>query len=172
MDLRADVRMPFARSLVFAAYRDDMVKLLPYLPNVRGIEVQSRTENGAIIEMVNQWRGGGDIPAAIRLVLSESMLAWVDHAKWDADAFACDWRTETALGQSMRSSGRNTFIDDGSGTVLEVRGSLDIDARKIPGVPGFLATSVGRLAEAFLVEKVQANLLETSRAMSKYLATA
>jgi hypothetical protein len=52
-----------------------------------------------------------------------------------------------------------------------VRGSLDIDARKIPGVPGFFAGSVGRLAEAFLIEKVQANLLETARAMAKYLAT-
>jgi hypothetical protein len=159
--------------MVFAAYRDDMDKLLPYLPNVRAIEVKSRKENGAVVEIVNHWRGGGEIPAAVRVVLSESMLAWVDYAKWDADAFACDWRTETpAFAQSMQSSGRNAFHDDGSGkTLLEVRGSIVIDAKKLPGVPGFFAGSVGRLAEAFLVEKIQANLLETARAMSKYLAT-
>lgn len=173
MELRADARIPFSRNLVFATYRDDMDKLLPFLPNVRAIEVKSRKESGAIVEIVNQWRGGGEIPAAIRVVLSESTLAWIDYASWDADALACDWRTETlALGQAMQSSGRNVFLDDGSGkTLLEVRGSLAIDAKKIPGVPSFFAGSVGRLAEAFLVEKIQANLLETSRAMSKYLAT-
>lgn len=173
MELRADARIPFPRSVVFAAYRDDMDKLLPYLPNVRAIEVKSRKESGAIVEIVNHWRGGGEIPAAVRVVLSESMLAWIDYAKWDADTLTCEWRTETlALAESMQSSGRNAFHDDGSGkTLLEVRGSLAIDAKKIPGVPGFFAGSVGRLAEAFLVEKIQANLLETARAMSKYLAT-
>jgi hypothetical protein len=173
MELRADARIPFPRNLVFAAYRDDMAKLLPYLSNVRAIEIKSRKDSGAVVEIVNQWRGGGDIPAAVRVVLSESMLAWTDYAKWDADAMACEWRTETpALAQSMESSGRNVFLDDGSGkTLLEVRGSLAIDAKKIPGVPSFFAGSVGRLAEAFLVEKIQANLLETARAMSKYLAT-
>jgi hypothetical protein len=173
MDLTADARIPFPRKVVFAAYRDDMARLLPYLPNVRAIEVESRKENGPIVEIVNKWRGGGEIPSAVRVVLSEQMLAWVDYARWDEDALACEWRTETpALSQSLKSGGRNVFLDDGSGkTWLQVRGSLDIDARKIPGVPGFFAGSVGRLAEAFLIEKVQANLLETARAMAKYLAT-
>jgi hypothetical protein len=172
MDLRADARIPFSRDVVFAAYRDDMVKLLPYLSNVRDIQVKSRKERGQVVEIVNQWQGGGEIPAAVRVVLSESMLAWTDYAIWDGLALCCDWRTETALGQSMQSRGQNAFRDDGAGrTLLEVRGSIDIDAKKIPGVPGFFAGSVGRLAEAFLAEKIQANLLETARAMSQYLAT-
>jgi hypothetical protein len=172
MDLRADARIPFSRDVVFAAYRDDMVKLLPYLSNVRGIEVKSRKESGPLVEIVNHWRGGGDIPAAVRVVLSESMLAWVDYATWDQSAFRCQWRTETlALRECMQSGGQNSFLEDGVGkTLLEVRGAIDIDAKKIPGVPGFFAGSVGRLAEAFLVEKIQANLLETARAMSQYLA--
>ena len=131
MDLRADARIPFPRGVVFAAYRDDIVKLLPYLSNVRDIAIKSRADAGAIVDMVNEWRGGGDIPAAIRVVLSESMLSWTDYAKWDAGAFACDWRTETGLGQTMRASGRNVFLDDGSGTLLEVRGTLEIDAKKV-----------------------------------------
>jgi hypothetical protein len=171
MELHADARVPFPRDVVFAAYRDDMVKLLPYLSNVRGIEIKSRKENAPVVEIVNQWHGGGEIPAAVRVILSESMLTWTDYATWDATALACDWRTETALGQCMRASGRNVFFDDGDGkTRLEVRGALEIDAKKIPGVPGFFAGSVGRLAEAFLAEKIQANLLETARAMAKHLA--
>ena len=63
-----------------------MIDLLPYLPNVRSIEIKSRKGEGNVIEFVNEWRGGGDIPAAIRAVLSESVLAWTDYATWRADA--------------------------------------------------------------------------------------
>ena len=40
MEIRADARVPFAREVVFAAYRDDIAKLLPYLSNVRGVDVK------------------------------------------------------------------------------------------------------------------------------------
>jgi hypothetical protein len=171
MELRIDALIPFPRAVVFAAYRDDIVKLLPYLSNVRSIEVKSRKESAPVVEIVNQWRAGGEIPSAVRVVLRESMLTWTDYATWDESALVCNWRTETGLGQAMRASGRNDFFEDGTGkTRLEVRGTLEIDARKLPGVPGFLAGSVGRLAEAFLVEKIQANLLDTARAVSKHLA--
>jgi hypothetical protein len=169
MEIHADAHVPFARPAVFAVYRDDMTKLLPYLPNVRSIEVKSRRDEGAIAEIVNEWRGGGEIPAAIRAVLSESALAWTDTATWDANAFRCAWRTEThAFQGAVRSSGENVFLEDGpGGTLIQFRGSLEVDAKKIRGVPGFLASTVGKSAEEFLVTRVKANLLETARAVAK-----
>src|SRR5258708_23832907 len=92
MELHADARIPFPRDTVFAAYRDDMVKLLPYLSNVRSIEVKSRKENGPIVELVNEWRAGGEIPAAPRAILSESMLASTDYATWDSASPHWEWR--------------------------------------------------------------------------------
>ncbi len=171
MELRADARIPFPRETVFAAYRDDITKLLPYLPNVRSIEVTSREDRGAVVEMVNEWRGGGDVPAAIRAVLSESVLAWTDYATWNADDLSCTWRTVThAFADAMKCAGRNVFRDDGPGkTVLEIRGSLEIDAKKIRGVPGFLAGKIGGAIEEFLVTKIQANLVETAKGLTRYL---
>jgi hypothetical protein len=173
MDIRADVRIPFPREAAFLAYRDDIVKLLPYLPNVRSIEVRSRREDGGRSEIVNDWRGGGDIPSAVRAVLGDS-LAWTDHAVWDQASFCCDWRTETAaFGEALRSSGRNQFVEDGPGaSVLEVRGSLEVDAKKLRGVPGFLASKVGRAIEEFLVGRIQSNVVETAKGVSRYLEDA
>jgi hypothetical protein len=171
MELRADARIPFPRETVFAAYRDDITKVLPYLPNVRSIEVTSRKDDGPIASLVNEWRGGGDVPAAIRAVLSESVLAWTDYATWNAKEMTCDWRTVThAFADGMTCSGHNVFLDDGPGkTLLEIRGSLTVDGKKIRGVPGFLAGKVAKTVEEFLVSKIQANLVETAKAFTQYL---
>ncbi len=145
--------------------------LLPYLPNVRSIEIKSRKEEGAVLEFVNEWRGGGDIPAAIRAVLSESVLAWTDYATWHADDMRCDWRTEThAFTDAVTCKGSNRFRADGDDkTLLEIRGSLEIDAKKIRGVPSFSPGKIGRTVEEFLVGKIQSNLVETAKGLAKYL---
>jgi hypothetical protein len=169
MQITSDARIPSPVPVVFAAYRDDLTKLLPYLPNVRSIEVKSRKDGGSIAEFVNEWRGGGDIPAAVRAVLSEAILSWTDYATWNADTKVCDWRIVThAFSDAVKCSGSNRFVDDGGATRLEVRGSLTIDAKKI-GVPSLLASTVGRAAEEFLVNKIQSNLVETAQGLAKYL---
>ena len=172
MDLRADAHIPFPRDVVFAAYRDDIAKMLPYLSSVRSIEVQSRKDAGALSEIVSVWRGGGEIPAAARAVLSEAMLSWTDYATWDADTLRCDWRIEThALGEAVLCRGANAFLEEGPGkTLLEIRGTMEIDAKKIRGVPGFLAAKVGRIMEEFLGGKIQPNLVETAKGLTSYLA--
>ena len=169
--LHFDVDIAFPREVVFDAYRDEMTKLVSYLPNVRGIEVKSRKDDGPRAEMVLAWQGGGDIPAALRAVLSESMLSWTDYATWDRQTFRCDWRTEThALTDAVQSSGCNSFLDDGKGkTLLQLRGRFEIDARKIRGVPGFLAGRIGKALEEFLGGKIEANLIETAKGMARYL---
>jgi hypothetical protein len=171
MQLRSDARIPFPRDVVFAAYRDEIIEILPYLPNVRRIEVKSRREDGPVIELVNEWHGGGEIPAAVRAVLGDSVLAWTDYATWNAEKVRCDWRSEThAFADALRCAGTNVFLEDGPGkTLLEVRGTLEVDAKKIRGIPTFLAGKVGRTVEEFLGGKIQLNLVETARGLTKYL---
>jgi hypothetical protein len=171
MDLRADARIPFPPPVVFAAYRDHITELLPYLPNVRSIAVTSRKDEGPIADLVNEWQGGGEIPGALRAVLSDAMLSWTDRATWNSDLLRCDWRTETrAFTEALRCSGYDLFLEDGPGkTLLEIRGALEIDAKKIRGVPGFLAGKVGRAVEEFLGARIQTNLVETAKGLTKYL---
>lgn len=172
MDLRSDAHIPFPREAIFAVYRDTITELLPYLPNVRGISVKAREEKGPIVELVKDWQGGGDVPGAVRAILGESALSWTDYSTWNADTLRCDWRIETrVLSGAIRCSGHNQFLDEGPAkTRLEVRGTLDVDAKKIPGVPGFLAGKIGRTVEEFLVGKIEANLAETASGLARYMA--
>jgi hypothetical protein len=170
MDLVADAKLPFPRPVVFAAYRDKLPELRQYLPNVRDIEVKSRKEEGHIVDFVNIWHGGGEIPAAARAVLSEAMLSWTDYAHWDESKWTCDWRIEThAFTEAVSCRGTNTFSDDGTGTTLQIRGKIEIDAKKIRGVPSLLAGKVGRTIEEFLGNKIRPNLIEVTQGLRKYL---
>jgi hypothetical protein len=172
MELHADAHIPFPRDVVFAAYRDDITKVLAYLPNVRSIEVQSRTEEGPVSKLVNVWHGGGEIPAAARAVLSEAMLSWTDYASWDREKLRCEWRIEThAMADAVHCQGFNVFLEDGAPdkTLLQIRGRLEIDAKKMRGVPGFLAGKVGRTVEEMLGGKIQPNLVETAKGLTRYL---
>jgi hypothetical protein len=170
MDLRPDVRIPFPRSLVFAAYRDHIADLLPYLPNVRSVTVTSRVQEGPVTKLVNVWGGGGDVPAAIRAVLGDS-LSWTDYATWDESALRCEWRTETAaFGEALKCSGANAYLEDGADkTVIEIRGAIQVDATRLRGVPRLFAGKVGRAIEEFLGGKIGANLVETAKGVAKYL---
>jgi hypothetical protein len=172
VQLGADVVLPFPRQRVFDAYRDRLLELLPYLPNIRGIEVRSRQDEPPRVHLVNIWRGGGDIPAAVRTFLSESMLSWTDHATWHGQEFTCQWRIEThAFTEAVTCAGQNRYVelDGGRSTLVELRGDLTIDARKLKGVPGFLAGTVARTAEQMLVGKIQPNLLETAAGIRRLL---
>jgi hypothetical protein len=171
MQLRADARIPFPPPAVFAVCRDEMAMLQPYLPAIRSIEVTSRTERGAVVDNVIEWRAGADIPRALRALLTESVMSWTDRATWDADTLVCDWRTEMhAFTEAIRCGARDRFLPDGpGGTLLEIRGALEVDGSKLRGVPSFLARKVGRAMEEFLVGKIQADLVRTGAGLARYL---
>jgi len=169
--LSADAVLPASRPVVFAAYRDHLLDLLPYLPNVRQIVLGSCVQQGPVTERVNVWHGGGEIPAVARAVISESMLSWTDRARWNEEAFVCDWRVEThAFTDAVHCEGRHTFVEEGARTRLETRGTLTIDATKVRAVPRLLAPRVGRLIEEFLAAKIQPNLVEVTKGLGQYLA--
>lgn len=55
MELSADARLAFPQPVVFAAYRDKLVVLLPFLLNVRGIEEKLRIDADGVARLVNEW---------------------------------------------------------------------------------------------------------------------
>jgi hypothetical protein len=69
--IEADSILPYSRDVVFRAYRDDLPKVVEFLPNVRAIEVKKRDEAGPITTLFNVWHGGGEVPAAARALLDD-----------------------------------------------------------------------------------------------------
>jgi hypothetical protein len=170
MLISADVRLPFPRSLVYTTYRDKLAEVVPYLHNVRGIEVKSRQEKDGLIYLTNEWHGGGEIPAAARAVLSDAMLSWTDFATWNEANFSTDWRIQThAFTEAVHCRGKNLFLPDGNGTLIQSRGELRIDTNQIHGVPHFLAGMVAGMVEDFLSKKIAPNLQQFGEAVCRYL---
>lgn len=171
MKLSADCDLDFPRARVFSAYRDRIVDLVPYLPNIRKITERTRETVGDVTTVVSDWDGGGEIPSFARAVLDESMLSWVDHAKWDGAAFTCEWRIETrSFSEAVRCGGLNRFVETPRGTRLEIRGDLTIEGDKVRGIPSFLAKKIGGTIEQFLGARIQPNLVETADGIRKLLA--
>jgi len=170
MQIRCDAVLPFPRPLVWSTYRDRLVELVPYLPNIRGIEVKQREEKPDGIHYVNVWHGGGDIPAIARSFLSESMMSWTDIALWREQSFETDWRVEPhTFRDAVRSSGTNRYFELDGKTRLEIQGDLHIDAAKVKGVPNLLAGRISRAIEDFMVKAVSKNLLDVSRGVERFL---
>lgn len=170
MLLTADASLLFPRPAVFAAYRDHLADLVEFLPNIRRIEVERREDRGSVTELLNQWHGGGEIPAAARAFLSESMLSWSDYATWNEAEWTCDWRIEThAFTEAVHCAGKNRFVEIDGGTRLEIRGALTIDGGKLKGVPKLLSKRVASTVEDLLVKKITPNLLSVSDGLQKYL---
>lgn len=170
MLLSADASLPFPRPVVFATYRDHLVDLVEFLPNIRRIEVKTRKDEGKRTELLNEWHGGGDIPAAARAFLSESMLSWSDYASWNEDDWTCSWRIEThAFTEAVSCAGKNQFVESDGKTRLEIRGELVIDGAKLKGVPKLLSKRVASAVEDILVKKITPNLLSVSDGLRQYL---
>jgi hypothetical protein len=169
--IEADSIVPFVRSRTFAGYRDEITQFVRYMPNIRGIDVEERVDADGVVRLRNIWHGGGEIPVALRSIVKGDMLSWTDHATWTAGEWLCEWRIEThALTEAVRCDGTTRFVElPGDRTRVEIRGELSIDLSRMRAVPAFLAGSLGRKAEQFLVRQITPNLTGVSDALTKHL---
>ena len=171
MRIEADSIVPFARPRTYAAYRDEMAQFVRYLPNIQGIDVEERTDAADTVRIRNVWHGGGEMPAALRAVVKGDLFSWTDYATWTNSDWRCEWRIEThALSEAVRCDGTTRFVElAGDRTRLEIRAELSIDLSRLRVVPSFLAGSLGRKVEQFLVRQIAPNLTGVSDALTKYL---
>ena len=171
MRIEADSVLPFSRERVYRAYRDELPDFTAYLPNVRSIEVKSRDEADGLVKLHNVWHGGGDIPAPVVKLIGSDSLSWDDFATWSQELWTVDWKIRTQVfTEAVTCGGNNKFIElSGDRTRLEIQGDISIDVKKIRGVPSFLAGSIGKTVENFLVKQITANLTTVSDALTRHL---
>lgn len=174
MKIDADARISFPRDLVFSTYRDRLPELVPHLPNVKSIQVLEREDGpggqAGVTRILNLWRAEGDIPKVAQSVIKPEMLEWKDHARWDQNAWTCEWRVETSMfTQQVNCSGKNHFIERDGQTLLEIRGNLEIDLKSFPGVPRFLAGTIAPVVEKFIVTLLTPNLVSVSKGLEAFL---
>jgi len=156
---------------VFGLVRDDMTALVPYLPDVEEIVVESRRDEPGGIEIVNVWRGSPDAaPKVVRKFLNPELLSWKDHAFWPAEATRAEWRLEPKVGGSLfECTGTTTVREVGpETTAIEVRGDLRVYPERLPGVPKLLAGKLRSKIEGFVVEMLVPNMQTMARGVQGY----
>ncbi len=174
MKIEADSRVTFPRELVFSTYRDRLPELVPFLPNITAIDVKEREDapggEEGISRLLNLWRAEGEIPKVATALIKPEMVAWLDHARWDANEWTCEWRVEPKFfTDNVQCQGKNRFVADGDTTVLELRGNLDIDLKGVKGVPSFLAKRIAPQVEKFIVALLTPNLIRVSDGLQGFL---
>lgn len=174
MKLEADAPIAFPQEVVFTAYRDRLPELVPYLPNVRSITVESRNEavggDASRTDLVNVWHANAEIPKVLQGIVKPEALAWVDRASWNHASLSCDWNIETRVfTDNVRCSGKTTCRKDGDGTILEIRADLSVDLSALPGVPRIIGSKVAPAVERFVVGLIRPNLLSVAEGLERFL---
>lgn len=171
MRIEADAVLHQPRDGVFVAYRDEIRTVAAYMPNVRRIDVAERVEDGGLVRMKKVWHGGVELPANLAHKLEERFLSWDEHAVWDRSSWSCEWTIEPhALHEAVRCRGRTEFVEIGSDrTRIELAGELSIELDRVRALPSFLAGSLARTAESFLVRTITANLVAVNDALAAYM---
>jgi hypothetical protein len=163
--------IPFPRETVFRTHRDKLVEIVPYLPNVQSIVVESRVEQGPVVQLVNLWAGtADDVPAVIRPLIKPELLTWIDRATWDESKWRCDWDIQlTALPDAITARGYNLMREEDGETIIQMQGEFTIHPDRVPGVPAFVARAAAPTLERFVVGLLQPNLRKTNEAVKTWL---
>ncbi|ACB51736.1 unknown [Crocosphaera subtropica ATCC 51142] len=170
MLIHADVSIPFPRPLVYFTYRDQLMDLLPYIPNIRSVEVKSRYEENQHVYSVNLWHGGGNMPLTLKAVIGDALVSWIEYNTWNESDFTLEWRIETkAFTEAIFCAGKNHFLEENGKTIIQTRGELKIDPKKINGLSAPLKGKVAHLVENFLGKKIVPNLIQMGKGVHDYL---
>lgn len=164
------VQAPVER--VFAAARDELPKLVPYLPNIGRIEVKERKESApSKVRIVNRWHAKAEIPAAAAKFVSQDLLSWEDTAEWDSESLSVTYELRSFVSAEIfQARGRNTFKAEGGQTRLEVDVEVELRPEKVPGVPRLLASMVKPAVEELIKKILTPNLTSLAKGLNGYFA--
>lgn len=170
MKFRNESTIHHPRERVFAAFRDQLADVVPYLDDIAAINTLDRKEAGAVVTLHNEWVSSRDVPAVAQSILKPEMLRWDDYATWDAAAFVCRFDIKTrAFRDNVRCVGSNTFLVEGNNTRVVLEGDFEVSLKGVPGVPFFLAGTIVPQIEKFILGLIQPNLEKTNAAVGRFL---
>lgn len=171
MRIYSESRIPHSLERVFSVYRDQLFEVVPYLDDIREIQVVAREELDGAVRLHNVWASDTEIPAVAQRLIEPEHLLWDDYATWYAADQRCEWRIETRVFQAAFScSGSTRLIAEGDATKVLLEGELKVDIAKVKGVPRLLARTIGPQVEKFIVALIKPNLEQTNTAIAAFLS--
>ena len=171
MKINSESRIHHPLSEVYGVYRDRLPEIATYIPDIREIQVLSRTpgQDGPVIH--NLWIADREPPKMLQGIVKREMLRWNDYANWNDAEHYVAWRIEIpAFRDQVTCSGRNSFYAAGpSSTRVVLSGDLEIRLSGVPGVPGFMARRLTPKVEEFIVRLVTPNLARVNQSLQRFM---
>ncbi|MDP8223548.1 MAG: DUF2505 family protein [Candidatus Lernaella stagnicola] len=173
MKLEVDDVIDFPLDEVYPAFRDHTEELANYLEAIERIEVQSRQVDGDHVHIVSIWTSKLKFPGPIEKFIPKGARQYTDTATWHSDKHTVEWNIDiSVLRKAVSARGANSFEAHGENqTLMKIRGDIDIDPSKIPGVPTMLVKRVLPTIIKFIVQNVEKNMKQGNRSIERYLTS-
>lgn len=159
--------------VVYPLMRDDIQKIVPYLPNVDKIETIKRERiSDTRLEVVNHWYAKAEVPSIAKSFIKPELFQWKDFALWKDDEHCVEFRIESFVAKNLYTlQGVNYFIPVGDNkTELKITFNLDIYPERLPGVPSFLAKRAKGPIEDLVKRLLTPNLTSVVKGLNDYYA--
>ena len=171
MQINSESHIHHPPQRVFEAYQDRLPEVVPYMPDIREILVESREDGEGVVDIHNVWSSNRDVPSYARAFLKPEHLKWDDFVKWHREGLFAEWEIKTRVfTEAVTCAGRTELHDDGKGgTRVLLTGHFDVDLETVPGVPGFLGRRLAPKLEGFIVNLITPNLEQTNVAIGAFL---
>ena len=160
----------YSHEEVFDVFLNHMEELPEFIPDVREIRVVEKSQKGNKAKRVNHWIVKRDMPGFIKKIINVDEVGWIDRAEWNLEENYVDYELEiSGLEKYVRVTGRNVITPDGKKTKILISGELKLMIEKHPAVPRLVAKAIGPKMEKFFIELIKPNLVNSNRALEKYL---
>lgn len=152
---------------VYKLVRDDLPKLLPYLPDIEELtKISSERESETRLRVVNRWTAKPAVPKLVQKFLPADIFTWTDRALWKDDENCVDYELE---GFGYEVKGTNYFTADGDGTKIKITATVTIHPEKFK-VPRLLFKKVFPVIEGTVKKALQPNLTSLAKGLKSYFA--
>ena len=169
LESRKVLQRPLAE--VYQLVKNDLDKLVPYLPNVGKIDVKNKTDKGdGKTEIVNHWYAKAELPSMLTKFIKPEIFSWKDVALWDDGSHSVAYElTSFLVGDLFEARGVNSFKTvENDKTELVVTCEIKIYPEKVPGVPKLLAGTVRPMIEGLIEKIIGPNLSSLGEGLEKY----
>lgn len=174
MQLEVEDTIAQPATIVYPLVRDEMHKLIPYMPDIERIEtLKSEPNADGRLEVVNHWFSKpANVPTMLKKFAKPELFSWKDFALWNDDEWCVDYRLESMIANDLfQANGTNYFAPDGENTTkIRITCSVEIYPEKMPGVPRFLASKVKPLVESTIRKVLEPNLSSLASGLTQYFA--
>ncbi|MBI2565982.1 MAG: hypothetical protein HYV63_02965 [Candidatus Schekmanbacteria bacterium] len=171
MYLESKEIVPHPADLVYPLVRDEMQKIVPYLPNIERIDTVQREDRGdGRHYRLNHWYAVANLPRFLSGIIKPEFFAWKDFAEWRDAGYCVDYRLEGFwLTELYTCSGTNFFQPvDAEHTEIKITCGIEIYPDRVPGVPKLIVKRAMPAIEAMVRQLLEPNLTSLATGIKGY----